>query len=256
MTQAGSFVWYELMTTDVPAAEAFYGKVAGWRCADSGLPGMTYTLLHVGQTRVGGMMTMPDRVRESGGKPAWFGYVAVPDVDEAAEDVKKDGGAIHRAPDDIPTVGRFAMVSDPQGAVFVLFRGNGEPPEPLAPETPGRFTRHEHHANDWEKAFAFYSGLCGWEIGETFDMGPGGKYQIFNHDGEMLGGMLTDPEAERPFWLYYVGVEDIDAGKTRVTEAGGQVTDGPHPVPGGMWIVHATDPQGARFALVGPRKPA
>ena len=87
-------------------------------------------------------------------------------------------------------------------------------------------------------------------------MGPGGKYQVFTRDTSMLGGMLSDARAERPFWLYYVNAEDIDAAQVRVGEAGGQVTDGPHPVPGGMWIVHATDQQGARFALVGPRKPA
>lgn len=256
MTGTGSFVWYELMTTDPAAAQAFYGKVMGWTFADSGMPGMSYTLFHAGQARTGGMMAMPDRLRESGGKPAWFGYVAVDDVDEAAEQVRQEGGEIHRAPDDIPGIGRFAMASDPQGAVFVLFRGIGEPPSEPPPGTPGRFGWHELHAHDWEKAYAFYSGLLGWETGETFDMGPGGKYQVFTRDTSMLGGMLSDARAERPFWLYYVNAEDIDAAQVRVGEAGGQVTDGPHPVPGGMWIVHATDPQGARFALVGPRKPA
>jgi predicted enzyme related to lactoylglutathione lyase len=88
------------------------------------------------------------------------------------------------------------------------------------------------------------------------DMGPMGTYRIFNNGGAPVGAMMTrDPKnAPVPFWLYYFNVEDIDAANGRITEKNGQVLMGPHQVPGDLWIILGQDPQGAMFALVGPRK--
>jgi predicted enzyme related to lactoylglutathione lyase len=88
------------------------------------------------------------------------------------------------------------------------------------------------------------------------DMGPMGTYRIFNNGGAAIGAMMTrDPKnSPVPFWLYYFNVEDIDAANARVTEKNGQVLMGPHQVPGDLWILLGQDPQGAMFALVGPRK--
>ena len=55
----GRFVWYELMTSDAKAGEAFYRNVVGWGAQGAGMPGVGYTLLTVGSTPVAGMMTMP-----------------------------------------------------------------------------------------------------------------------------------------------------------------------------------------------------
>lgn len=254
--QARNFVWHELVTTDLDAAETFYGKVAGWRLADAGMPGFRYTIAHAGEAPIGGLMRLPDEVCAQGGKPGWSGYIGVPDTDAAAAAVVEAGGRVHRAPDDIPGVGRFAVVADPQGAPFVLFTPNGEGMPAPAPGTPGVFGWNELHASDGEAAFGFYSRLFGWTKSTAVDMGPMGTYQVFAGAGRDIGGLFTDGEALHPFWLYYIAVEDIDRGLARVTEAGGTVTAGPHPVPGDMWIVHASDPQGVRFALVGARAKA
>ena len=256
MTAEGQFVWYELMTTDPRAAEAFYGRVAGWDLVDSGHPAMRYTLACVGAHRIAGIMEIPEAVRAHGGGPAWIGYVAVADVDAKAQEVERLGGLVARAPEDIPGIGRFAVVCDPQGAKFVLFRGNGTPPPRPAPMTPGTFGWHELYATDWPAAFAFYAALFGWRKGEAIAMGPMGTYQLFHagpETGVATGGMMNLPTPPAPCWLYYIGVAEILAATDRLTAAGGAVINGPMEVPGGMWVVQAADPQGANFALVGPR---
>jgi predicted enzyme related to lactoylglutathione lyase len=249
-----SFVWYELLTSDVPAAKAFYGKVVGWDYQDVPMPGMTYTLLHAGKTQVGGLMAVPEEARTAGMRPNWAGYVAVHDVDAAAADLTRAGGIVHRPPADIPDVGRFAVVADPQGAVFNLFKGS-QPGEHTATMSPGHIGWHELHSSDWPRAFDFYHGLFGWLKGEAVDMGPMGTYQLFTIGGVPAGGMFNSPAAATArFWLYYFIVDAIDAAAKRVVDAGGKVMHGPQPVPGGSWIVQASDPQGAAFALVGPRR--
>jgi predicted enzyme related to lactoylglutathione lyase len=252
----GSFVWYDLMSTDAKAAEAFYRGVMGWRAQDAGMPDRSYTILSVGETSVGGMMPLPPEARATGATPVWTGYVAVDDVDAFAARVKQAGGAIHRAPDDIPGVGRFAFVADPQGATFMLFKGLTDArPQPPAPGTPGHPGWRELHAGDWESAFAFYSGLFGWTKADAVDMGAMGIYQLFAIGGVPAGGMMTKTKAvPAPFWLYYFNVDDIEAAAARVKDQAGQVVNGPHQVPGGSWIVQCSDPQGAMFALVGPHR--
>ena len=115
-----SFIWYELMTTDQPAAEKFYSAVVGWEMMDAGQPGMRYTILSAGKRGVGGLMAIPAELKGSGVKPCWTGYIAVADTDAAALRIAKAGGSIQRGPDDIPNVGRFATVADPGGAIFLL----------------------------------------------------------------------------------------------------------------------------------------
>lgn len=250
----GKFVWYDLMTTDSKAAEEFYRSVIGWRAQDSGLPDRAYMILSAAETPIGGLMALPAEARAAGARPGWNGYIAVDDVDACTARVKQAGGTIHRAPEDIPGVGRFACLADPQGAMFMLFKGltDMQPPEP-APGTPGHTGWRELHAGDWESAFAFYSGLFGWTKGDAIDMGPMGIYQLFATGGLPVGGMMTKT-VPVPFWLYYFNVDDIEAAAARVTDKGGQVVNGPHQVPGGSWIVQCRDPQGALFALTGPHR--
>jgi predicted enzyme related to lactoylglutathione lyase len=251
----GQFIWYDLMTDDCKAAEAFYRGVIGWDATDSGMADRSYTLLSVGPTMVGGLMPIPEEAQKAGARPCWNGYIAVDDVDANAVRVKAASGSVHRAPEDIPRVGRFAVVADPHGAVFMLFRGSLEQaPEPAPPGTPGHVGWHELHAGDRERAFLFYTGLFGWTKAEAVDMGPMGVYQTFATGDVPVGGMMTKtPQTPMPFWLYYFNVDAIDGAMARVKEGGGQVIHGPTQVPGGSWIAHCLDPQGAIFAMVGPK---
>lgn len=254
-TYDGQFIWYELMTSDSKAAQAFYSKTVGWEPVDSGMPGMDYTLFKIGETAIAGVMTLPDEVAAGGARPGWLGYVAVEDVDAMAKTFEAAGGTIHHAPDDIPGIGRFAVVGDPQGVVLCLFRGDGEPPESLPKDTPGTVGWHELYTDDLDAAVAFYSERFGWEKMDAMDMGPMGIYQMFGKNGTMMGGMMKRP-AEMPVssWAYYFIVDSADAAIARATEAGGQIVNGPMEVPGGMWIAQGIDPQGAFFAVVAASK--
>ena len=249
----GDFVWHELVTSDVSAAADFYTKVLGWSVADSGLPGTTYMVCSAGATPVAGLMPIPETAAPAGMKPKWFGYVGVADVDVKAEDLKAAGGAVQHGPADIPGVGRFAVVADPQGGCFHLFKSDSPPPPEVPLGTPGTVGWNELHAGDGERAFAFYASLFGWTKDEAIPMGPMGTYQLFANGGPAIGGMMTKmPDQLAPAWLYYFNVEAIDAAAGRATEAGGKVVHGPSEVPGGQWIVQCLDPQGALFAMVAP----
>jgi uncharacterized protein len=249
-----NFVWYELITTDDEAATAFYKAVVGWDAVDSGLTDRRYTIFNAGKVGVGGVITLPAEAVRSGARPIWEGYLGVDDVDGYVARVKRAGGTVHRAAEDIPGIGRFAMVADPQGAGFILFTPlPGQQPVHPEPGAPGLTGWHELHAAEWKQAFAFYSDLFGWQKADAVDMGPMGTYQLFTAGGPATGGMMTKTDAiPVPMWLYYFNVEDTTAAAARVTEHGGRVVNGPHQVPGGSWIVQCLDPQGAMFALNGP----
>jgi len=253
---SGRFLWYDLMTTDMAAAAAFYREVVGWDARDSGMPDRSYSIFSMGATAVAGLMPIPDDLLAAGIPPCWSGYVGVADVDDYADRVEGAGGTIRKPPTDIPGIGRYSVVADPYGAVFILFKGSSaQGPEPAAPGAPGHIGWHELHAGEGEGAFAFYSKLFGWSPAEAHDMGPMGKYQTFAAGGAPLGGMMTRmPDSPGPFWAYYFNVDGIDAAKSRVERSGGRVLNGPMEVPGGLWVLQAIDPQGAFFALLAPRR--
>lgn len=117
MGYPGQFCWNELMTTDVAAAKTFYTRLLGWTTEPFG-GGMDYTVLKKDNTSVGGLMQAPQP-----GIPAqWLAYVLVEDVDATAAQAAKLGGKVCKAPFDVPEVGRIAIVTDPQGAAFGLFK--------------------------------------------------------------------------------------------------------------------------------------
>ena len=246
------FVWYDVMTTDTKAAQKFYAKVIGWKGKDSGMPDRSYTLLSAGAATVAGLMPIPEDARKMGAGPAWMGYIGVSDVDDYAKRVKKAGGTIHKAPEDIPGVGRFAVAGDPHGGGFILFQPNSrEQPATIAPGTKGHIGWHELYAGERESAWDFYSSLFGWTKTSAHDMGPMGLYQIFATGGAPVGGMMTKPpHAPAPGWLFYFNVDAIGAAIKRVKAGGGEVLHGPMQVPGDSWIAQCRDPQGAMFAVV------
>jgi len=251
----GAFVWYELMTTDTKAAEAFYDDVVGWTSVDSGMPDANYTLFKTNDLRVAGLMTMPESALTMNIPPAWLGYVGVDDVDAAAKKLAKLGGTVHRQPEDIPGVGRFAVVADPHGAVFALFKGDGEMPD-IKQMDPGSIGWHELMAGDLATDLPFYQEMFGWKKDEGIDMGDMGTYQLFAHNGAQIGGMMTKHATvpAPPYWGFYFNVDALDAAIARSTAKGGKVVNGPMEVPGGAWVVNCVDPQGAYFNLVAMKR--
>ena len=250
----GRFVWYELMTTDIETAKAFYANVVGWGTRDASAPGLAYSLFTTGDSPVTGLMNVPEGARRTGVTPQWMGYVGVDDVDAAVDRIKQLGGAVYVPPTDLPTISRFSVVADPQMATLALVKGQSSGGAPSADlDALGRVGWHELLAADWEKAFAFYGELFGWQKADSHT-GVMGTYQGFSVGGKTIGGMLTKPPTlPLPFWLYYFNTDDVQAAAKRVEAGGGQILYGPTGVPGGAWIVHCTDPQGAIFALLDRR---
>jgi uncharacterized protein len=253
-TSHGRFVWYELLTTDVGAARAYYSHVAGWGARQAPTSGSDYRLFTAGDAPVAGLMKLSEDARRTGVTPHWLGYVEVEDVDAAADHAKRLGGAVWVPPIDVPGVNRLSVVADPQMATLALVKGLKTRQEQSAEVgAPGRVGWHELFAADWEQAFAFYSALFGWRKAEAHT-GLMGAYQQFSAAGETIGGMFTKPPTlPLPFWLYYINVADIEAAAKRVEDGGGAVVYGPIEAPGGAWIVHCSDPQGALFALLDRR---
>lgn len=247
----GRFVWHELMTTDTDAAAAFYSKVVPWKTQDSGMP--SYTLWMAGKTQVGGLTGLPaDGAADSGTPPHWIVYVATPDVDGTVAEAQRLGGKVLKGATDIPNMGRYAVLADPQGATFAVYSPPGSPPDGAdASGGPGEFTWHELATTDYAAAMSFYSELFGWEKGPGHDMGQMGIYQLIVHGGAQVGGIYNlQAPSTPPHWLSYVRVPDCNKATNAAKAAGGRVLNGPMEVPGGHWITMMMDPQGGAFAVI------
>ena len=254
--QHGDFVWYELMTSDVDAAAGFYAALVGWRSRPFEDSPIGYRLFSAGDSDVAGLMTIPPEASAAGMRPCWLGYIGVDDVDAASKKIVEAGGTQHMPPTDIPGVGRFAMLADPQGALFYLMKGAMEGPSTsFAPMKVGHCNWNELATSDQAAALAFYSAQFGWKKGDVMPMGEMGDYQFITHHEETLGAIMTRmPDGPPPRWNFYFGVEDIDAANKIATDGGATIHYGPAEVPGGIFIIVGSDPQGAMFGLVGPRK--
>ena len=107
--------WYELATNDLPGRQAFYRAVLGWQTTDSQMPGMTYLLSRADGAMVAGMM------QAVASQPAsWQIHYAVDKCDTMVDQAKALGAQVFVPPSDIPDIGRFAVMADPQGAAFAL----------------------------------------------------------------------------------------------------------------------------------------
>jgi len=250
------FCWVELLTSDVDAAQAFYGAVIGWTASPSELSDRDYRMFQASGVGVAGLMPLPEEARAQGARPAWMGYISTSDLDAEVAAVAEAGGAVWRATETLPQVGRFAVVADPLGAPYCLWqdvsgRAAVEPP----PMTPGHVGWRELLTDDVDRAFDFYASRYGWTKTQDLDMGPMGPYRLFATGGLAVGGMMKRPDGvPESFWSYYFVVDALDAAIERVDQAGGTKLMGPQDVPGGAWIAQFLDPQGAYFALVAAKR--
>ena len=247
----GRICWYDLMTTDPAAAIAFYRAVIGWETTawDGGDP--PYLMWTNEDTKIGGLMQLPEEAATQGTPSHWLPYVLVSDIAATAQQVTELGGSIFVPPTDIPEVGSFSVFADPQGAMMATFAPSGDPPGHDGPWEAGEFSWHELATNDYEKAFEFYATLFGWQTIDTMDMGEDGIYHMFGRAGQTLGGMFNNSAAMPgpPAWLCYTNVDDAHRAVEAILELGGTVHIGPMEVPGGDMIAQCVDPQGAAFAV-------
>jgi uncharacterized protein len=206
----GKFVWHDLTTNDPAACKTFYTGLLGWQYADTTIDGHAYTVARLGEKPVAGIHApRPDR---AGKTPShWLSYMSVADVDATVGKAKAAGGVVLGEPHDVGTVGRAAVLRDPQGAPFGLVRFSaGDPVDPATP-VEGTFFWNEYLTHDVETALAFYN--------------------------------------VRPNWLPYVFVTDPAAFAAKATALGGKVLLAPRSEfrKGSLAVV--ADPTGAVFAL-------
>lgn len=261
---AGSFIWYELMTTDANAAARFYGAVVGWKIADrpdprAGGPDYRQIARDDGGS-AGGVLQITHEMQAHGARPAWVAYLHVRDVDAAVQAIVADGGRALMPKMTLP-VGEIAMVADPGGAPFYVMTPVPPPGKPDAVSDvfdaakPQHVRWNELQSPDVERAKSFYARHFGCQFNESMPMGPQhGDYHFIDHGGRRVGGMMKQQDAALPGgWSFYFGVRSASAAKRAIEAAGGRVQMDLHQVPGGDWVVIATDPQGARFGIVGPK---
>jgi predicted enzyme related to lactoylglutathione lyase len=257
----GSWIWYELLTSDVDAAQAFYEKVVGWSIAPfPGEPGiqvpMDYRILSAPDgDGVGGMMTLPEGAPMP---PAWMGYFGVGDVDATVATIEDEGGKTFMPATDMPGVGRIAMMADPQGVAFYVMKGaSDQPSKASARREMGHCSWNELIAPDDTAAISFYERVFGITKVGAMPMGAMGDYSFLQAAGaEEPFGAVMKQQANQPMpaWVFYFRVPDIDAAIATVKAEGGQIVTGPHDVPGGEKVILAIDPQGAAVGFVAPPK--
>lgn len=260
----GRICWHELLTTDTDAAAKFYTRIVGWGL----MPwehDPSYRMWTVGGKPVGGLMALPEDAKRMGAPPNWLWYASTPNVDDTVRQATGRGAKVLSGMSDVPNVGRMAVMSDPQGAVFAAYQPSGETPGHDGKPKVGEFSWHELATTDWKSAFDFYHALFGWEKTDAMDMGPAGTYQMFGRMGITVGGIYNKPPemTAPPHWLCYAKVPNADKAAALAAKLGGKVVRAPMEVPGGNRIAQCMDPQGAAFAVhavpaaaAAPKKPA
>ena len=168
------------------------------------MPGSRYTLFMTGDVSTGGLINLPQDAKAQSARPQWVGYVSVDDVDAAAHRVKELDGTVYVPPTDIADVSRFSVVADPQMAIFILVKWCDPGQRPIQSGRLGHVGWHELLTADWERAFAFYRGIFGWQKANT-DVTSTSTYLQFSASGQTIGGMFNKPTtAPVAFWLYYL----------------------------------------------------
>jgi uncharacterized protein len=258
----GSFIWYELMTTDADAATRFYGDVVGWTIgAPSPDSAFDYRMIERGDGgHNGGVLALTEEMSANGAKPVWVGYVCTPDIDAALAEATGRGATV-MTDRGLEGVGRMAFLTDPQGALIYLMAPTPPAGDPEAKsdvfsvDQPQHMRWNELTVPDDEAAVSFYTSLFGWTQERAMPMGELGDYRFITHGGVDIGAVMRKA-AFMPHlgWTHYIGVDDIDRAAAAVKAGGGETMGEPQEIPGGEFSLHARDPQGAFFALVGPRR--
>lgn len=247
---SGRFEWNELWTVDAAAASRFYAQIFPWTAQvwdkDTG-----YTLFIGKSIPEAGCHTLSADDNGPHIKPRWNTYISASDVDSLVSKATALGGTVIVPAMEIPRVGRFAMLKDPQGAAFgLLCRSVSEPPRAMPPPN-GAMVWNELLTSDAEAAFKFYAEIFGWELITRINMGPKGYYLILGDEGVQRGGMMTVALPGGPQWLAYTEVESVDKTAAMAVKAGATLCLGPQDIPGGR-IANLIDPQGVMFAIHSP----
>jgi uncharacterized protein len=238
-TLIGKFVWHDHVSSDPKRAREFYSQLFGWE-TEVWKPGeMDYPMIKSGGQIHGGFGPA-----EGGAAAYWLGHVVVDDVDETTSRAEGAAGRLLFGPSDLPDVGRFAIVADPQGAVFSLYSPAGE-----QPPSEGVFVWDELLTSDIGAAKSFYGEILGWTARDT-DMGEM-TYTIFRRAGDVDagGGMTMPPGMEAPLWLTYIATDNVDESAEKAKGLGAAIQTQPTDIPDIGRFAVIKDPTGAAVGI-------
>ena len=253
-TTPGAISWPELMTVDAESAAAFYAEVFGWSIRTMAMQTGEYHVATVDGLHRAGLMDRP----EEHIPPSWNFYVTVDDARAAADRAVQLGATLEVPAMEVPEVGTFVGLVDPQGA-FIFLMQYADMPEGSEARTDvdylsffateGAFSWFQLLTPDPEAAARFYSELFSWST--EVQQQPMGPYHVLRI-GEVGFGGITAPFAPDipPHWQGYVTVDDADETALRVSEAGGEILMPPTDVPGVGRMLALRDPQGAMLMAV------
>jgi predicted enzyme related to lactoylglutathione lyase len=238
--------WIDIGSPNPQGAADFYGALFGWEAPEGPPEAGGYRVAMVGDRAVAGIGEQAHP-----GPPTWSTYIAVENADEAVAKVLTAGGQVIVPAMDVLDVGRMAIFSDPQGAVFSVWQAGTHPGAELVNE-PGTWSWSELLTTDVEAATGFYGDVFGWTT-NTAGAGPTGEYTEWQVSGRSVAGMMQKPPmmpAEiPPFWAVYFAVEDTDTAVARVAELGGTVLMAPMDIEPGRFST-VSDPFGAVFTVI------
>ncbi len=246
----GRFVWHELFTPDVETTKAFYAELLGWTFDEVATAHGPYTTVIVdGIARAGVCSTPHLQV------PAHFmGYVAVEDLETAAQATVRAGGSVLGGPLETPVVGPQLIVSDATGANLSLVpagpRWQLDDLDASAPRSLGSLSWNQLSSSDPERAKAFYAEVLGWAplpFGRGLDIEGLGRPQE-----PLAAGLLAGSARVPSHWLTYLAVEDMTAARWRLRKLGGKLLLDDAPVPGLGIISIFRDKTGAVAGLLAP----
>jgi predicted enzyme related to lactoylglutathione lyase len=249
----GTFCWTDLMTTDPEAAKKFYGGLFGWTMKDDPMPqGGAYTMLSVGDKRVGGLSAQSTEMQKQGIPPVWNSYIAVESADDAVANAKELGGNIVMPAFDVMEVGRMAVIVDTTGAVFSVWQAKAHHGASLKGE-PGSLCWNELSTPDIDKASAFYGGLFNWTANTKSEPMPYTEWHRAGQEHPVGGAMKMEGEMWKgilPHWMVYFSVADADASANKAKELGGTICVPPTDIPRVGRFSVIEDPQGASFSII------
>lgn len=244
----GQFVWRELMTPDVGKARAFYGELLGWTSQEMPMPTGLYTVFKKGDQMVAGAMATPAGAPYP---PAWASYVSVTDVDATVKACTANGGQALMGGEDVPGVGRIAMIADPTGGVLGLLRNlTTDGPAPGMPG-PGTFCWETLNTTDIDRAKSFYTAVIGW----TGSTGPANML-VFAAGTVQVADVEPAPPGLPSHWLLHVVVEKLETSREKAEQLGAKVLMPLVEIPSIGRICVIADPTGAAISLFEPAPPA
>ena len=242
----GKFVWADLVTDDVLAAQKFYTALFGWAFYDYGgyLVGMN------DDRPLCGMFQRP-RPKDREAVPRWFGYLSVGSVERAQRAVTKAGGRVLAPPRKMPKRGEQAVFADPEGAAFgVVKSSSGDPEDFLA--SPGDWIWIQLLSRDARKAAEFYREVGGYTIIENTTSNKLSDY-VLTSEGyarATVRTIRTDDGKVLPTWLPFVRVRNVSESVVKAKQLGGKGLIEPKPELFDGKVALIADPTGAAIGIL------